>query len=313
MARQKKDSLDYFPFDVNFFSDIKIKRLKAKYKSDGICILLYIYTYIYRNSYYTDFDDDLILDISDEFNIKENRVREILNYTVSSGLLIVLPKICASNSIETEMSAVLEISKTFTRKIINFLCSRSLLKSSKLATQDKVITSKSVQRRYQEAKRGAKRDVFVEADYWILEKSETLGFIKVHPNENKSQINSDKSEKNINKSTINTIKESKVKESKVNMSSDVNTALKSLTQEQYSDLVQMSSRQSVDKYIDKIIDWQRTNHKTVKNPFGLISKWIQEDIKKNSKTNSNKDTSYDLDEWEKYAMSLGTDSGDNND
>lgn len=272
MARPKKDNLDYFPFDVDFFEDKKIRALKGKYGSDGVMVYIYTICQIYKDGYYTDLDEDFILCMSDDLNITEDSTRQILKYLFSRSLL----------------------------------CE---IKDSTLAKSVTIVTATSIQRRYQEAKRGAKRDVVVEAKYWVLEKSETLSFIKVHPNKNKSEINNDKSEKNINKSTIYNTKESKVKESKVNMSSDSKTTLKNLTQEQYSELVNMSSSVIVDKYIDKIIDWQKTNHKTVKNPFGLISKWIQEDRKKISKVHSNKKTSYDLDEWEKFAMSLGTDSG----
>lgn len=276
MARPKKDNLDYFPFDVDFFEDKKIRALKGKYGSDGVMVYIYTICQIYKDGYYTDLDEDFILCMSDDLNITEDSTRQILKYLFSRSLL----------------------------------CE---IKDSTLAKSVTIVTATSIQRRYQEAKRGAKRDVVVEAKYWILQKSETLSFIKVHPNNDKSEINNDKSEKNINKSTINTTKESKVKESKVNMSSDSKTTLKNLTQEQYSKLVQMSSSVVVDKYINKIIDWQRTSHKTIKNPYLTIKKWIQEDRKKNSKANSNKDTSYNLDDWEKFAMSLGTGSGGNND
>ena len=62
----------------------------------------------------------------------------------------------------------------------------------------------------------------------------------------------------------------------------------------------MSSRQSVDKYIDKIIKWQTDNKKTVGNPYNCIKTWIEQD----GKVHSHKDTSYDLDEWERFAMNF---------
>lgn len=77
------------------------------------------------------------------------------------------------------------------------------------------------------------------------------------------------------------------------MSDSEKTALQNLTQEQYNDLVSMSDSSSVDKYIDKIIKWQSDNHKKMKNPYLTIKGWIEQD----RKSHSNKDTSYDLDEW----------------
>ena len=72
MARPQKTGLDYFPFDVDFFSDKKIRRLRAKYGNDGVTAYIYILCLIYRDKgYYAEYDDDLILDISDELNISE--------------------------------------------------------------------------------------------------------------------------------------------------------------------------------------------------------------------------------------------------
>ena len=82
------------------------------------------------------------------------------------------------------------------------------------------------------------------------------------------------------------------------MSSDGEQKL--LTDEQYNELVSLSSRQSVDKYISKILSWQKTNHKRLNNPYETIKGWIKQD----SKGQKNKNTSYDLDEWEKFAMNF---------
>lgn len=179
MARPKKEGLDYFPFDVDFFSDKKIRRLKAKFGSDGILVYLYILCLIYRDhGYYAEYDEDMILDISDELNISENLTRQILKYLFSRLLL----------------------------------CE---LHDSTLTVPVTVISAKSVQRRFQEAKRGGKRDVFVKAPFWLLEKSETLGLIKLHPKNDYSEKNADYSKKNADDSAINPLKESKGKERKV--------------------------------------------------------------------------------------------------
>lgn len=86
MARPKKKGLNYFSFDVDFFSDKKIKRLRAKFGNNGVAVYIYLLCEIYRKSYYIDYDEDLILDISDEMNISENATRQILNYLLSRSL-----------------------------------------------------------------------------------------------------------------------------------------------------------------------------------------------------------------------------------
>ena len=180
MARPKKIGLDYFPFDVDFFLDQKIKRLRAKFGRDGIVVYLYILCEIYRNGYYIDYNEDLILDISDELNISENCTMQIMNY----------------------------------------LFSRSLLDGT-LAKSVKVLTASSIQRRYQEAKKNGKTDIYVDARFWVLKKEETHGFIKVRPNDDYSENNECFSGNNPDKSEKNDTKERKVKKSKVNESREV--------------------------------------------------------------------------------------------
>lgn len=164
MARDRKEGLDYFSFDCDFFSDRKIKRLRAKFGTDGVMVYLYIICEIYRDKgYYVEYDEDLVLDIAYELGISENRTREIMSY-LFSGLL-----------------QCIEITKSCT-----------------LATRVTVISSASVQRRYQKAvkTRAAKNPVSVNAEVWLLKKEETETFIKVNPFLNNSEKNTLFSEKN---------------------------------------------------------------------------------------------------------------------
>ena len=273
MARPLQDGLLYFPFDTDFFQDKKIKILRGRYGSNGVMLYLYLLCEIYNNGYYIILDEDLILCISDDLNMSEDS----------------------------------------TRQIISFLLGRSLLceiKDSTLAKSDAVLTAESIQRRYQEAKKGLRRDVVVKAKYWILSKDETLSFIKVRPEKDKSSKNDNKYSNNADKSCIYDTKESKVKESKVNYMSDcIPTALDRLSQEQYNELVSLSDSVSVDKYIDKIIAWQTKTGKLCKDPYATIKAWIAKD----GKAHTRKDTSYDLDEWEKYAINFDPTKGGSHD
>ena len=83
------------------------------------------------------------------------------------------------------------------------------------------------------------------------------------------------------------------------MSDGSECGLKNLSQKQYDILVAMSDERSVDRYIDKIVEWQRSNHKTCREPFNTISKWISEDKKSGKQV---RETSYDLDDYEEFAM-----------
>lgn len=184
MAKPKKLGLDYFPFDVDFFQDRKIKGLRGRYGETAVCIYQYLLCEVYRDKgYYLVFDDDLLDDLIDTFNKTED----------------------------------------FIQQVINYLCSRSLIDNT-LFTSVKVITSHSIQKRYQMAKnqKGYKENtVDVEGAYWILSVDETLDCINVTQKHNNSEKNKDISEKkdsNFEKKTTKESKEKKIKEkqSKVN-------------------------------------------------------------------------------------------------
>ena len=168
MARPLKTGLDYFPFDTDFFSNQKIKRLRAKYGTKGITVYLYLLCEIYKEGYQVPYTEDLILDISDEFHLSENATREIVDY---------------------------------------LLCRR--LFEPELAKSVKVLTSKSIQSRWQAAKNSGNRRIAVEGRTWLLLPEETYTFLEVRPNENKSPENPSFSGINPSKSPENT--QSKVK------------------------------------------------------------------------------------------------------
>lgn len=172
MARQKKDGLHYFSFDTDFFyADKRIKRLHSRYGNNGLILYIYLLTEIYRNGYYARWDEDLIDDAMG-LNLKEGFIEQVMKFFVDRGL-IVKKEIKASNNPDT------------------------------------IITSPGIQRRYQEAVKSLKRDVYVNGEIWLLDKSETAACIKVTQNEEISKKKENKSGKNSNKSVKNDTKEIK--------------------------------------------------------------------------------------------------------
>lgn len=174
MARPMKNGLMYFPMDVDFFKDRRVRSLKMKFGMDGVAIYLYILCMIYEeDGYYTSVDEDFYLYVEDDTGIEEKKAREVLE----------------------------------------FLCDRNIF--NKALAQDKdVLTSEEIQMRFQEAKKGSKRDFKVNPDYWLVSEEETLGFIKFadsfsEKNEGNSEKNKSFSEKNAQ------IKENKIKENKI--------------------------------------------------------------------------------------------------
>ena len=175
MARPRQDGLLYFSFDTDFFyADQRIKRLHSRYGSDGMLFYIYLLTEIYRNGYYIKWDGESVENAMDDLHLKEGLIEQVMT----------------------------------------FLVSRSLLCKSTLANSDTIITSPGIQKRYQEAIKSRKRDVYVDSEIWLLDENETAAYIKVTNNQSKSCGNESKSCGNESKSCGNGIKESKVKKRK---------------------------------------------------------------------------------------------------
>ncbi len=172
MARPKKKGLSYFPFDIDFFEDNKIRILKARYKSDGIFMYIFLLTEIYRsdNGYYIQVDDDF-------------------EYILSEQLFMDVTKV---------------------KQVLNFLLKRSLF-NDKLFSVDKVLTSAGIQRRWQLAKKESARKSPIEVGrYWLLSEEETEPFIKCSLFEINTGKTHSYSGKNSDNSAKKPIKESKV-------------------------------------------------------------------------------------------------------
>lgn len=56
-----KTGLDYFPFDIDFFQDEKIQFVSARFGVKGEAITIRLLCKIYRNGYYTKWDNDTAL------------------------------------------------------------------------------------------------------------------------------------------------------------------------------------------------------------------------------------------------------------
>lgn len=190
--RPLKSGLDYFPFDVDFYEDKKIKVVKAKYGCDGINVFIYLLCQIYKNGYYIKLDEDYEYLFSDELKMEPEKIGQI----------------------------------------INFLLGRSLFNDI-LFKSDKVLTSRGIQARFQEAikTRGSKRAVEVDANIWLLSEDKTESYIKITHFSSKSENNPSKSEKNKGFSSEEVHKEKEKEiESKLNENKDLAVVVASYEQ-----------------------------------------------------------------------------------
>ena len=57
MARPRKTGLDYFPFDIDFFSDEKMVAIAGEYKLKGEIVAIHLLCAIYRNGYFIEWTE----------------------------------------------------------------------------------------------------------------------------------------------------------------------------------------------------------------------------------------------------------------
>lgn len=173
MARPQKDGLLYFSFDTDFF--YADSRIKVlKARYGSDGLIFYIY---------------------------------LLTEIYRNGYYLVWNEDSEDNAL-----ADLNFSDGLIKQVMKFLFNRSLL-TSILVNSDTIITSPGIQKRYQEAVKSLKRDIYVFKEIWLLNKEDTALCIKVTKNYSYSGKNENKSEKNESKSEKNSTKEIKGKES----------------------------------------------------------------------------------------------------
>jgi Putative replisome organiser protein C-terminus. len=86
MARPTKQGLDYFPLDVNFLKDIKVRKIKRACGPATIEILLCLLGNIYQDTgYYFGWDEESMFLVADEVGAKEGLVEEVVNKAVQVG------------------------------------------------------------------------------------------------------------------------------------------------------------------------------------------------------------------------------------
>ena len=170
MARQKKQGIDYFSLDCDFFSDRKIKILKSRYGADGITIFIYLLCEIYRNGYYIIVDDDFYYIVSDDLNMNSDKVKQVLTFLLERSMFD--KQLFQSDAV---------------------LTSAGIQKRFQLAVKTR-----------------AKKNPIKVDRFWLLNEEETEPFIKVTHFEDNSENNTDNSKKNNDNSREESIKESKV-------------------------------------------------------------------------------------------------------
>lgn len=119
MARPLKTGLEYFPFDVDFFSDIRIRKLVKYQGGKSISVYACLLCNIYKDGYYLVWDDELPFIISEQTGCEEAYIREVINICLNIGLfskeLFDTSKVLSSSGIQKRYD---NISKLLKRRVV---------------------------------------------------------------------------------------------------------------------------------------------------------------------------------------------------
>ena len=79
LARPTKTGLEYFPLDVNFLYDIKVRKIIKPLGPEAIGVLVYLLAEIYKdNGYYISWNDDICFLMSDLTGIDEELIKDVV-------------------------------------------------------------------------------------------------------------------------------------------------------------------------------------------------------------------------------------------
>lgn len=133
MARKPKRGLDYFPLDVDFQGDPKVRKLIYRFGSDAVSVFVMFLNELYKNGYYFEGDIETL-----------------------------------SESIAYEIGKSGEEGATCVRRILEAMLSLGMIDKGTLSLYS-VITSKGVQKQFLLSTSRRKKS---ERKYWLLSEDE---------------------------------------------------------------------------------------------------------------------------------------------
>ena len=86
MGRNRRNGLTFFPFDVDFFQDIKIRKLIKYQGSDAVTVYTLLLCLIYKDGYYMRWDEELPFIVSEQTGLKEAHIQEVIISCMKLGL-----------------------------------------------------------------------------------------------------------------------------------------------------------------------------------------------------------------------------------
>ena len=274
MGRPIETGSRYFPMDVDFLYDQKIKIVRVRYGVKGVMLYISLLCAIYREGYYIAYNDDLVCTMAIDLGVGENLIREV----------------------------------------VSFFCERSLFDGKLFAADKIITSAGIQERYQTMIKGKAKhRPVKVCRRYWLLDSDETLPFIKFSDNEDFSPKNDGFCGNNGDYSGNNACKEKEKEKNEIERergAGDKTPGAPSpariafgvygnvlLTLEEYDAL--KSEYRDLSARIDRLSEYLRTSGKSYADHAAVIRKWAREDGN-GSKTDAQ--SSFDTEEFFQAAL-----------
>lgn len=115
MANKPKKGLDYFPIDVNIFSDLKVRKLIRYQGGQSVTVYAYLLCNIYKDGYYIKWDNELPFVISEATGFNEAYIQEVIKCCFSVGVfskrIFDAHKIITSKGIQERYSEISRLAK----------------------------------------------------------------------------------------------------------------------------------------------------------------------------------------------------------
>lgn len=147
MARPTKQGLEYFSFDTDFFSDVKIRRISRACEPASTSILICLLCNIYRDKgYYIAWDENLPFVVADTIGTTEGAVEEVIKKAIQVGFfdkeLFDKYKILTSNGIQNRFKSAVSRREEI-EYVVDYLVSER--KNEVIAYKNEVIDDRSTQ------------------------------------------------------------------------------------------------------------------------------------------------------------------------
>ena len=120
MGRPISNGARYFPLDVDFATDPKVRTLRARHGAEGVMCYIYLLCAVFREGYAIKYDDDLVCALSLDVGVPEEKVKELVAFFADRGLVDadVLSKynVLTSHGIQKRFQEIVR-SRARTRKV----------------------------------------------------------------------------------------------------------------------------------------------------------------------------------------------------